>query len=128
VAKRPQQISDIDVLVLDPKLRRILVVETKALAPASTPRELANERENTFFGRNGKRSEIAKLLELERWVKDHRREILAHYGIRERKPNKWFVKALMVVEAELLTPFVDKVDVQVLTVYQLREQVARKHR
>lgn len=114
--------------MLDPKLRRILVVETKALAPARTPRELANERKNTFFGGDGKRSEIAKLLELTQWVKDHRREVLDHYGIRESKSNKWFVKSLMLVEAELLTPFVDEVEVQVLTIHQLREQLARKRR
>jgi hypothetical protein len=123
--ERGHQISDIDVLVLDEKLRRILVIETKAVAPGRTPRELSNERDSMFIGRGGKRSEVEKLADATQWVKNHRPEILEHFGIKVAKPNKWFVKPLMVVESELLTPFIASVSIQVVTVHELRAQLAR---
>ncbi len=112
-------ITDIDVLVIEPTKRRLLIVETKALAPARTPHELAYEREKTFHGVGGKRSEIDKLLDATDWVKQHRKEVLAAHGLPTKDSSRWRVRPLMVLETELLTPFLSKLPVDVLTLAEL---------
>ena len=66
---RGQDLSDIDVLVADPRRRQLILLETKALVVGRTAAELRNEQIDTFEGRPGKRSEVEKLQELERWVR-----------------------------------------------------------
>jgi hypothetical protein len=120
-----QQLTDIDVLVIEPRKRRIRVIETKALAPGRTPRELAFERKQTFFPEGEKRSEVQKLIDARDWVSDHLPEVLAHYDIDPKNSLKrWRVVPLMVVEAELLTPFVADLPVEVTTIHELQERRA----
>jgi hypothetical protein len=110
-------LTDIDVLAIDRARKTIHVVETKALAPARTPRELAAERERTFVGRPGKKSEVEKVLDAAAWVTEHLDQILSHQGIDHS--HGWDVQPAIVVEAELMTPFIRDVPVRVLTSEQL---------
>jgi hypothetical protein len=116
-------ITDIDVLVIEPRRRRLSIVETKALAPGRTARELANERNATFLGRGGRRSDIDKLIDASSWVHDHRRQVLEAYGFEAPDASRWRVIPRMVLESELLTPFVTPVAVDVVTLHQLEEEV-----
>lgn len=115
-------ITDIDVLVIEPSRKRVRVIETKALAPARTPRELESERAATFSVSGSKPSEVQKLLEAAAWVEAHLADVLAHEGVETKSYRSWRVRPLMVVEAELMTPFVEELPVQVMTVEELREQ------
>ncbi|HEX5247800.1 MAG TPA: hypothetical protein VFW41_11795 [Gaiellaceae bacterium] len=118
-----ETISDIDVLVADLKKRRLIVTETKSLVVGRTAWELKNERIDTFVGQPGKKSEIDKLKEVTDWVKDHRAEVLQALGIDEQRPQRWQVKPLMVVENELLTPYLVDVGLPVLSFQELRERI-----
>jgi hypothetical protein len=121
-----QDLSDIDVLVADARRRQLIVIETKALVVGRTAAELRNEQIDTFEGRPGKRSEVEKLLELDAWIKARRREVLEHLGLNSASAKRWRVVALMVVENELLSPFLLDLPVRVVSFHDLEERVARR--
>lgn len=121
--KSGETISDIDVLVADQQRRRLLVIETKSLVVGRTSWELKNERIDTFVGRPGKKSEIEKLKDVTQWVNDHRGDVLQGLDIDDKRPQRWQVKPLMVVENELLTPYLLDVGLPVLSLQELRERV-----
>lgn len=121
-----QDLSDIDVLVADPRRRQLIVIETKALVVGRTAVELRNEQIDTFEGRRGKRSEVEKLLELDGWIKARRRDVLEHLGLNTASAKRWRVVSLMVVENELLSPFLLDLPVAVMSFHDLEERVARR--
>jgi hypothetical protein len=123
---RGQDLSDIDVLVAAPRRRQLIVIETKALVVGRTATELRNEQIDTFEGRPGKRSEVEKLLELDGWIKARRREVLEHLRLNSASAKRWRVVALMVVENELLSPFLLDLPVPVVSFHDFEERVARR--
>jgi hypothetical protein len=105
-----QLISDIDVLVADVRRRTLFLVETKDLAVARTPAELANELEELYRGRGGDTAAVDRLIDVASWVQRHRRDVLASLGIntsglRRWRARQWRVRPLVVVDQELLTPY-----------------------
>ena len=72
---------------------------------------------------NKKKSEIEKLKDVTQWVKDHRGDVLQGLDIDDKRPQRWQVKPLMVVENELLTPYLLDVGLPVLSLQELRERV-----
>jgi len=106
--------------------RQLIVIETKALVVGRTAAELRNEQVDTFEGRTGKRSEVEKLVELEEWVKARRREVLEHLGLNALSAKRWRVVPLMVVENELLSPFLLELPVPVVSFHDLEERVAKR--
>jgi hypothetical protein len=82
---------------------------------------LANERRETFVGNESGRSEVQKLLDAAKWVADHLAEVLAHEGVEPRDLASWRIRPLMVVDAELMTPFIDQLPVEVVTLHELKE-------
>lgn len=123
---RGQDLSDIDVLVADRRRRQLIVIETKALVVGRTAVELRNEQIDTFEGRPGKRSEVEKLVELDQWVTARRREVLEHLGLNPSNAKRWRVFSFMVVENELLSPFLLELPVPVLSFHDLEERVAQR--
>jgi len=78
--KLQQHLGDIDVLVGDPKRRRVLVVECKDLSLARTPFEMAHELTELFDGANGKKSIIEKHEARTQWVKTNIRDVIKFLG------------------------------------------------
>jgi hypothetical protein len=125
--ERGHQISDIDVFVADREHREILAIETKALVVGRTAAELENERARTFEGSEGQRSDVDKLLDVVAWLEQHLARVLATLGL-DTSTKGWSVRPLLVVEAELLTPFITHVAVPVVAFHDLEEMLQRDER
>jgi hypothetical protein len=113
-------LGDIDVLVADPRRRRLIPIECKDLAVARTPHEMDNEITNLFRGRGRRKSYIEKHQNRVRWIQDHINEVLAWLGVPNAK--KWRVDPLVVVDQELFTPFLQSSPIRVVSYQQLAEE------
>lgn len=120
--RRGQPLGDIDVLVADPRKKVLLAVETKDLAFARNPAELANELKNTFQTRGSKAAAVDIHLERVGWLKANLGLVLEHLGLPTREARRWRVEPLIVVNHELQSPYVVDCPVPVLS---YRELLAR---
>lgn len=121
---RGQLISDIDVLVLDRRRRQVVLIETKDLAVARTPAELAHELRELYRGEDGGTSAVARLLEVVAWVQARRPLVLESLGLPTKDAKRWRVRPLVVVDQELLTPYLFEVSVPTVSYRALSERVA----
>ncbi len=117
-------LGDIDVLVIDPKKRLVEVVECKDLALARTPHEMRNELENLFEG-GRHRSIVERHHRRTEWVHNHLKEILLWLKIKSESSERWKVKALIVVNIELITPYLRKSKINVVSFIELEKKLAR---
>lgn len=117
-----EDIGDIDVLVADPRRRRLLAVETKDFETARTPSELSREIEKLLTG-----PKSASVLHSERvdWLRDHRSDVLKWLGLSEDW-KKWKVEGLIVVSTELMSPLLRSSSIPILTLNQLRATGLRR--
>jgi hypothetical protein len=116
-------LGDIDVLVADKKRKRLLVVECKDLALARTSFEMSGELRNLFEGTEKKKS-IVQLHERRMiWVQNHLREVLAWLGIGT---TNWTVESLIVVDREMLTPYLKNSTVQIVPIETLSDNLAKQ--
>src|SRR5438874_3661302 len=97
-----EPLGDIDVLVADRARRRLLSVETKDLAVARTPSELANEMKSTFAVGGSITSAADRHLERTAWLRQHMETVLAWLGL-EDDAGPWSVDHLIVVNQELFS-------------------------
>jgi len=114
--------GDIDVLVADPKKRRLGVLECKDFAAARMPHEMDYELKKLFQGKHGEKSMIEKRTD---WVHMHKEEILAWLRLDGAgRASRWRVEPLIVVSQELLSPYLRKSPIRVVSLAQLtREQI-----
>jgi len=119
-----EKIGDIDVLVADPRRRRLLAVDTKHLVPGRAPHELRNEFESTFAVGGRKRSGVDHQLERVEWLELHLTEVLATLGLGGEKSGRWRVEGLLIMSEPLLAPFVSKVPLPVTHYSALEERLA----
>jgi hypothetical protein len=117
----PEHLGDIDVLVADLHKRVIRLLECKNLALARTPEEMHNEYQVLFIGRDGKLSVVEKQEQRARWVREHLGEALDLLGL----PNdtRWKVEPMIVVDVELMTPYLRRSSVPIVSIEQLRAQL-----
>lgn len=116
-----QSLGDIDVLVADRQRRRLLAIEAKDLAVARTPAELANELESTFQTRGSRPAAVDRHLERTEWLRRNLRQTLAWLGIDDSKG--WKVSPLVVVDQELMSPFLIDPKVPVVVFRDLRARI-----
>lgn len=121
---RGQLISDIDVLVADRRRRQLLLIETKDLAVARTPAELAHELRELYRGENGGTAAVDRLLEVAAWVQGRRQQVLGSLGLPTKDAKRWRVRPLVVVDQELLTPYLYEVAVPTLSYRSLADRLA----
>ena len=81
-----------------PAKRKVLLVETKKLALAGTPREISNELNELFRGTKTKRSTVEKHKRREDWVKTNIDKVLAHFGFSLN--GSWQVESIIVLDNE----------------------------
>ena len=112
--------GDIDVLMLNPRKRRMHLLECKDLAVARTPQEMANELQNMFQGRSGRKSIIEHHQERTRWVRDHLGQVLAWLGLPQS--GNWKVEPLVVTKQRLFTPFLRRSPIPILSFDEFKEQ------
>ena len=116
-------IGDIDVLAADTQRRVVYAVDTKHLAVARTPIEVARELRGTFKT-EGRTADIDRHLERAAWLDAHLADCLAWLRI-DGDARTWRVEPLIVVDVEVLAAFIEELPMQVLDPYALEELLTR---
>ena len=110
-------LGDIDTLVVDRVAKRIKPVECKDLARARAPHEMANEIANLFLGQNGKASFVEKHQRRVDWLREHIGEVLD--WLQLSRDGDWQVEPLIVVDQELMTPYLYASPIRVIAFAEL---------
>jgi len=116
-------LGDIDVLVADPAERRLRAVEAKDLAVARTPAELANELAATFQSTDEHQAAIDRHVERVEWLREHLAEVLSWLGLDDEDPALWTVEGLVVLDIELMSPYLTDPPFPVVTYRELRAEL-----
>jgi hypothetical protein len=115
--KMPRQLGDIDVLVLLPAIRTLLVVECKDLALARTPDELSHQL-GKFVGDDGAEGDATKRHRGRvQWVASQQAAILKHFGIIE---HGWRTEGLLVVDEPLFAVYMRTLPMRVVSMEDVR--------
>jgi hypothetical protein len=117
-------LGDIDVLAADTRRCHILAIETKDLAVARTPAELANEIESMFKGDYDHRPFVEKHLARTAWIREHLAQVLEWLGLTSRCRG-WRVTPLIVLDQELLSPFLVQSPIEVISLRRLRDRLPK---
>ncbi len=120
---RGEDLGDVDVLVADPAAHRLRAVETKDLAIARTPAELSNELAETFQSTNDHQAAIDRHVERVDWLREHLTEVLDWLGLGTEESGVWNVEGLMVLDIELMSPYLVDPPLPVITYRELREEL-----
>jgi len=112
--------GDIDILLADPKKRRLGILECKDFTLARTPRELDNELKKLFEGKHGQKSMVDQRAD---WASANVEQILNWLQVDGAgKASKWRVEPLIVVSQELLSPYLKRSRVHVLPLARLLKE------
>lgn len=120
---RGEPLGDIDVLVVNSRQRRIVAVETKDFELARTPFELSNELTKLFLGENSATAHHRKRVQ---WLERHIHEVLHWAGMKDVR-HKWRVDALIVVSRTLITPYIERSQIKVMSLEELQESLGSTH-
>lgn len=111
--------GDIDVLVADPRRRRLGVIECKDFVVARTPHEMDTELKKFFQG-NGKKSAVEKVEERAAWVHENIGQILDWLQLGNAgKIRLWKVRTFIIVSQELFTPYLKRSSIPVMSFEKL---------
>jgi hypothetical protein len=113
-------LGDIDILVADPQRRRLGILECKDFAMARTPREIVHELEKLFEGKHGEKTMTEKRAD---WARAHVGDLLTYLGLDATQAKRWRVEPLIVVSEELLSPYLRKSTIPVMSLQKfIRER------
>jgi hypothetical protein len=128
--RRPngEDLGDVDVLVAYPTGRKLLAIETKDLAIARTPAELGHELESVFESGDNRSADVDKHLERTSWLQEHLVEVLNTFNMPSREVSRWTVVPLLVTNTESLSPYLVTQRLRVVSIQQLKREIAKKHR
>ena len=111
-------LGDVDILVANPDRRRLLLVEAKDLGVGRTPFELSNELRQLVLGSRHEPSMIERHRRRHEWIQDNLEDVLATVGIMLE--GDWQVEAIIVVDEDLMTPYLRETQLRVLSLRDLR--------
>jgi hypothetical protein len=114
-------LGDVDVLVADERTRRIRAYECKDLSVARTAPELHRELKQLGEGDD---SFVAKHARRIAWIRDHLDSVLAEIGVQDRKG--WNVGGAIVVDQEIMSPYLVTLPVPVLTIARIEAMLSRR--
>jgi hypothetical protein len=124
IERRPgEDLGDIDVLVADRTQRQLRAVEAKDLAIARTPAELSNELAETFQSSADRQAAVDRHVERVDWLRGHLAEVLAWLGLDEEDPALWAVEGVVVLDIELMSPYLTDPPFPVITYRQLHAEL-----
>jgi len=115
-----QTLGDLDVVAADLRARILYVDECKDLEGARTPAELHNEIASTFGSGRTLKSAADKHLERVAWVKSNTDAVLTELGVEEG--GLWEVRGRIVTDIEVLSPYVMKCTLSVVTLHTVAGQ------
>ena len=123
VDEKGRALGDIDALVIDPRRRQILVIDTKAVQPAKTPSEIAQEAADLFGDRPD--STAARQRARASWVERNLPGVIGLSGSSVPvDPDTWSVEPLIVTDRPLISSHVTSPSVRVVTYLSLQEMLA----
>lgn len=106
-------LGDIDVLVIEPSKKNILVLECKDLAIARNPHEMANEIESLFRGKRENKSTVEKHLNRVNWLSKNRDLLFDTYNLKPK--GNWQFYTYLIVDEEMFTPHLESSEIEVIT-------------
>lgn len=109
-------LGDIDVLVIDKKSNRILLVECKDLNYGRNPQEIANEIERLIGDSEEDNSWTKKHIKRHEWVKANVDILIRAYGL---KNELFLVDSLFIVSNEIPAPYIRVMPLPFITYSQL---------
>jgi hypothetical protein len=128
LARSPAEpLGDVDVLVADPGQRLVEAIDTKNLAVARTPIEIARELRRTFKADDtDKESAVDRHLKRAAWLREHLGEVLAWLGVDagDGAADAWRVEPSIVVNTEVPAAFLEDLPMRVVDVALLEEELA----
>lgn len=118
IASEKGTLGDIDVLVADPRRRCLRAYECKDLSVARVPSELHNEMRNLV---EGEKSIVARHSRRVEWLKKHLDTVLAE--LRVSPKGRWDVGGTIIVDEELLSPFLVDLTMPLLSIAEVEEMI-----
>ena len=91
-------LGDIDVLVIVPSKKKIVVVEVKDFSFAKTPYEMHQQYLSVFCDEGGKLCYISKHKKRVAWIKEHIEDVVSRYKLDQ---SKWKVFDALVVDESI---------------------------
>jgi len=118
----PQDLGDIDLLIIDKVSKRIYSIECKNINFGRNPREIANEIER-FVGK-AKQSDswINKHIERDKWLKNNINDRSIIYGLHSQQ---FKVVSLFLTSEEIPTTFLRKMDLPCISFSRLKREGAK---
>lgn len=98
-SKPGNSLGDIDVLLINPKKHKIVIVEVKEFSFSKTPYEIHREYLKLFCDTEQEICYITKHKHRVQWIKDHISDVITHYGLQDRK---WSVSDALVVNQPIV--------------------------
>ena len=114
----PEELGDIDVLTFDVTRRRVHVLQCKDFVAAGTPYEMKGEMKKLFVEATRAGTVPEKLLLQVEWVRSHLSQLLQMMKINDSS-HDWHIEPLIVVDRELVTPYLFKSPVPVIPMLEL---------
>ena len=118
----PHELGDVDVLVVAPSIRVMVLVEAKANAPAQTPHELRRELPRLRQGTSGRRTDLDHVMRRERHAREQLTAVLAAAGVAVDDAGDWSVGSVFVYEREMWGPRLEPSPVPAVSLTQLRAE------
>jgi hypothetical protein len=115
-----ETLGDLDVVAADVGARVLYIDECKDLEGARTPAELHNEIAKTFGTGHTPKSAADKHVERVAWVKSNTDAVLIELGVEPG--GAWEVRGRIVTDIEVLSPYVMKCALPVMTLHALAGQ------
>jgi hypothetical protein len=116
-----ESLGDIDVLAIEPRQRRVIAADAKAITPALAAAEIAVEIGATFASSGGSESAATRVLERAQWLRDHLEDVLGAYGVA--RSGDWQVEPLLVLDRDLISPYVTTTPVPVIAFRRLAHEL-----
>jgi hypothetical protein len=122
-SQMPPELGDVDVLVIDSRREKLIPIECKDLSIARTAHDMANEIRSLFHGHGHKKSYVEKLERRVSWLKANIDDVLLSFGINSAK--RWKIEPLIVVSRELMTPYLHRSPMPVISYEELMKERER---
>lgn len=97
---KKENLGDIDILGIDRIKRRIYLIETKDFFYSRDPSELDVEIKKMFIDTEKKRSFLTKEKNRVKWFKDHLKDVIKHYNLKE---EDWQIRYTFLTNKPLIS-------------------------
>ena len=115
--------GDIDVLVIVPSKKKIVVAEVKDFSFAKTPYEMHQQYLSVFCDNGDKRCYISKHKKRVAWIKEHIEDVVSKYNLDQ---GKWKVFDALIVDESITSNEFYHQNQRILLYSELTEEIFKK--